>query len=316
MAEQVHTPTLKQLRYFEAVARHGHFGRAAVECAVTQPALSQQVMELESILGASLLERHKGGLLLTPAGRDVLARAKTMLAGTHDLMRAVRRQGAGKATQPCGTLQLGVIASVAPYLLPAALPACRALYPELDLRIRESVTETLVAELLDGRLDAVVMAAPHAHDKLAHKVLFNEPFYLAVPRHAGTARFGAAQLDDVDSKQLLLLEEGHCLRDQALAFCTVRTGVTQTLGASSLATIVGMVAANMGQTFLPAIAAASVCEGTDKIGLMQFTAPEPNRSIGIFWRATSGFVGDIDALGAVFAMAGRGLLQQASRLFA
>ena len=286
--------TLKQLRYFEVLSRIGHFGRAAEHCAISQPALSMQVRDLEETLGASLIERSPRGLALTPAGREVAERAARILAAVSDLEDAARHRD-----RPMnGALRLGVIPSIAPYLLPPLLPELRATYSGLDLQIRETQTEQLVAELREGPLDVLLVALPIAGADLETLHLFDDRFVFAAPADWPVPRRVRITPDLIEGSRLLLLEEGHCLRDQALDVCGLRqVGDLDTFGASSLSTIVQMVANGMGMTLLPEMSLLVEAARSD-IRLMRFRAPEPVRPVGLVWRATTARRADFEALGA------------------
>lgn len=275
--------SIKQLRYFDAVARLGHFGRAAEHCGVTQPALSMQVQELEAELGLGLVERRSKGIVLTDAGREVARRASRILAEVRDLGDFARI-----GREPLsGPLRLGVIPSVAPYLLPPLLPALSASHPTLDFHIRETQTSQLVAELLAGTLDVLVLALPEEHPEIETLELMKDRFLLALPASRKLPHRIRATLDLIAGDRLLLLEEGHCLRDQALAFCELRrSDQIDTFGASSLSTIVQMVANGLGLTLLPEIAAPLETRGTN-VRLMRFAEPEPSRTLGLAWRRSS-----------------------------
>jgi LysR family hydrogen peroxide-inducible transcriptional activator len=275
--------TLKQLRYFDAVARIGHFGKAAEQCAVTQPALSMQIQELERELGAQLVERDRRGVILTDAGREVAARAARILEDTRDLVGFARRQDSVLS----GPLHLGVIPSVAPYLLPSLLPRIRETYPDLDLFLRETQTVHLLRELSDGQLDLLVLALPVEHPQVETVPLFDDRFVLAMPVTHDVPDRVRATAELLQRDRLLLLEEGHCLRDQALAFCNLRRVENiDTSGASNLSTIVQLVANGMGMTLLPELS-LDVEARSDGIKLMRFVDPEPQRTIGLAWRRSS-----------------------------
>jgi LysR family transcriptional regulator, hydrogen peroxide-inducible genes activator len=275
--------TLRQLRYFSALARHRHFGRAAEECAVSQPALSVQIQDLEASLGTVLVERTRGQIELTQDGHEIARRAGRILAEVAELEDHARH-GSRLLTGP---LRLGVIPSIAPYLLPAALPYLHRQYPGLDLQLRESQTATIVDELQRGALDVLVLSLPLPQPELATTVLFDDRFLLAVPAvHPLAAEpDGATRL--LARERLLLLEEGHCLRDQALSYCRqVERGAARSLGASSLATIIQMVANGLGITLLPELSLPF--EARDpRIALLRFPAPEPTRAVALAWRRSS-----------------------------
>jgi LysR family hydrogen peroxide-inducible transcriptional activator len=279
------------LRYLVSLARHRHFGRAADDCAVTQPALSMQIREFERELGVDLIERRPGDIALTEAGLEIAARAENILASVRDLTDFARHRDV-----LTGSLKLGVIPTLAPYLLPRALPLLQARYPALALEIRESQTATLIEELQGGRLDAVMLALPAEGGEFEIMPLFDDPFLLAVPA-TDTLR-EPLNVGDVDQSRLILLEEGHCLRDQALAFCGTRRDLPARLGATSLATVMQMVASGYGITLVPQIAAAVELRG-ERVRALRFAAPAPGRTIGLAWRKTSPRTADFEALGVL-----------------
>jgi LysR family hydrogen peroxide-inducible transcriptional activator len=286
--------TLRQLRYLASLARHRHFGRAAAECAITQPALSMQVRELEREIGAELVERRSGDIALTETGFEVVRRAEQILAATRDLVDFARHRGV-----LTGKLRLGIIPTLAPYVLPQVLPPLQKAYPLLRLEVRETQTKTLLAELINGDLDTVMLALPAEGADLETTALFDDRFLLALPVAEAGRSSGRVTLDDVDQQRLILLEEGHCLRDQALALCAAADGdVPASLGASSLATVMQMVANGYGVTLLPQVA-AGVEARDNRIKLMRFAEPEPARTIGLAWRRTSPRKRDFAALGEI-----------------
>ena len=274
--------SLKQLRYFEAVARFNHFGRAAEHCAISQPALSMQIQELEKKLGLQLIERRSKGVRLTVEGKEMALRASRILAEVRDLTDFARQ----RASLLSGALHLGVIPSVAPYVLPPLLPILREQYPGLDLHIRETQTQVLLQQLLDGTLDLLLLALPVNHPEIETARLFEDRFLLALPRTHRTQGRVRATADLIKGDRLLLLEEGHCLRDQALTFCQLRqVDSINTFGASSLSTIVQMVANGLGLTLLPEISVDLETRHAD-IRVMRFAEPEPSRTLGLAWRST------------------------------
>ena len=284
--------TLRQLRYLASLARHRHFGRAAEDCAVTQPALSMQIREFEREIGVDLIERRPGDITLTDTGLEVAERAEHILAAVRDLTDFAQHRD-----PLAGSLKLGVIPTLAPYLLPRVLPLLQERYPSLALEIRESQTATLVDELKAGRLDAVMLALPAEGGEFDVMPLFDDPFLLAVP--ASDSLHEPLRPDDVDRRRLILLEEGHCLRDQALAFCGVmRRDLPAGLGATSLATVMQMVASGYGITLVPQIA-AGVELRDERVRALRFAAPAPGRTIGLAWRKTSPRRADFEALAAL-----------------
>lgn len=273
--------TLKQLRYADALARQGHFGRAAEVCAISQPALSAQIKELEATLGAQLFERVPSGARLTGFGAEFLERARLVLAQVDELGDMARAaQGALS-----GPLRLGVIPTIAPYLLPALLPRLTASFPGAELRIRESQTARLVAELSDGTLDAAIVALPVGETGFEEVSLFSEGLVLVRPR--AQADLPVPDRAALAQERLLLLEEGHCFRDHALSFCALDRGVAaRSLDSSSLSTLVQMVGAGLGVTFIPEMAVAVETRSAD-VAVAAFEAPAPAREVGMIWRKTS-----------------------------
>jgi len=285
--------TLRQLRYLAALARNRHFGKAAEECAVTQPALSMQIRELERELGVDLIERRPGEIAVTETGIEVARRADHILAATRDLVDFARHRDVLS-----GPLKLGIIPTLAPYLLPRVLPLLQARYAALRLDVRETQTDTLVEELAAGALDCLLLAMPVEGADVETIVLFDDRFLLAAPAAEPLPK-RRVTVADVDQRRLILLEEGHCLREQALAFCASKTRDTPAgLGATSLATVMQMVANGYGVTLLPEIA-AEVEVRDARVKLTRFAAPEPGRVIGLAFRRTSPRRKDFDALGAV-----------------
>lgn len=285
--------TLKQLRYFAALARHRHFGRAAEECHVSQPALSLQIQELEAVLGCQLVERRRNAVSLTETGAEVAERARRILLEANDLVDHARRRPGLLA----GRLDLGVIPSIAPYLLPAALPLLQKRHPDLDLRLRETQTATLLDEVLGGQLDVALLSLPVEQAGLETLALFDDPFLLAMPASAGLAPSQA-----LAGETLLLLEEGHCLREQALSLCRLpQGGGRRQYGASSLSTIMQMVANGFGSTLLPTMALPVELRRGMPVKLYRFREPAPSRSIGLVWRRTSPCKADFEALATIFS---------------
>jgi LysR family hydrogen peroxide-inducible transcriptional activator len=284
--------TLRQLRYLAALAAHRHFGRAADSCAVTQPALSMQIRDLEKQLGIALVERRPNDVMLTDLGAEVARRAERVLVAARDLEDFAKHQG----RVLCGRLQLGIIPTLAPYVLPKILPELQHRFPDLRVELRETQTRLLIDELSRGILDAAMLALPVTEPGLETIRLFDDAFLLAVP--ASDPRPVTTQLtpDTIDPLQLILLEEGHCLRDQALAFCASAHGADMALGATSLATVMQMVANGYGITLVPKVA-VDVEVRDDRIKLLRFAAPEPGRTIGLAWRRTSPRKVDFQALG-------------------
>jgi len=290
--------TLRQLRYLTSLARHRHFGRAAEDCAISQPALSMQLKQLEREIGAELVERRPGDIILTDVGGEVAERAEHILAASRDLVDFARHR-----ELLSGNLRLGIIPTLAPYVLPRVLPRLQAAYPRLRLEVRETQTKLLLEELARGELDCVLLALPAEDADVEMLALFTDPFLLAVP--AGDPRPARARVsvEDVDQSRLILLEEGHCLRDQALAFCGApRRDAGAGLGATSLATVMQMVANGYGVTLLPQVAVDAELRDR-RVKLLRFSEPEPARTVGLAWRRTSPRKKDFAALGAMIIKA-------------
>ena len=286
--------TLRQLRYFTSLARYRHFGRAAEGCSVSQPALSMQVRELEREIGAELVERRPNEIAFTATGVEVAERAERILAATRDLIDFARHRDVLS-----GILKLGIIPTLAPYILPRILPKLQANYPRLRLEVRETQTKMLLEELVRGELDGVMLALPVEGADIETLRLFDDPFLLAVPATDERPLRGRVDIADVDQGRLILLEEGHCLRDQALAFCaTPRRDMPAGLGAASLATVMQMVANGYGITLLPVVA-AEIEVRDDRVKLLHFAEPQPARTIGLAWRRTSPRRKDFAALGDI-----------------
>lgn len=291
--------TLRQLRYFEALARHRHFGRAAENVSISQPALSMQIKEMEAELGVSLVERQANAIRLTREGEEIARRAGKIIAAVRDL----EDYGRHAAKVLGGPLRLGIIPSIAPYLLPRILPPLIERYPELDLRIRETLTETLVGELRHGELDVILAALPVEDGELESLRLFSDRFLLAVKATPGLDERSRIDLSSIDGDSLLLLEEGHCLRDQALNYCRgVRPSGQSTFGATSLSTVMQMVAAGYGVTLLPELC-APVEVRDERVALLRFADPQPERTVGLAWRKSSPRKHDFTALAACISQA-------------
>jgi LysR family hydrogen peroxide-inducible transcriptional activator len=274
-------PSTRQLEYVVAVADHGSFRKAAASLQVTQPALSALIAQLERDLGAQIFERDRRRVLVTPAGAELIARARRVLDELDQIV-----DGAGAHREPLtGTVRLGVIPTVAPYLLPSAVAAVRARHPRLRLVLREDQTARVLADLDAGRLDACVIATPVPGD-LAVVDLYREEFLLAA--RTDHPLLGKKKLDehDLEGETTLLLEDGHCLRDQALAVCRAAGAPEAELRATSLATLVPMVAGGLGITLLPEMAAAALVVKKGGVGLARL-AEHPGRTIGLAWRMSS-----------------------------
>ena len=273
--------TLKQLRYFEALARHRHFGHAADACAISQPALSMQIKELEETVGTALFDRSARQIHLTGFGEEFAARARDILRAVEELgelARATRDQLAGR-------LRIGVIPTIAPYLLPTIIGNLARDHAALDVRVRETVTPKLLQELSEGRLDTAIVALPISEPGLMETALFDENFVLVRPE--ADAAKPIPNRDMLREMRLLLLEEGHCFRDQALSFCSMSTSAPRELmDGSSLSTLVQMVGAGIGVTLIPEMAVA-VETRSASVSVARFARPQPQRTVGMVWRKSS-----------------------------
>lgn len=271
--------TLKQLRYFEALARHQHFGRAAESCGITQPALSVQIRDLEAALGLSLVERASKNIRLTSLGSQTLLRIQDILRSLDDMGTFAERASQGAA----GMLRLGVIPTIAPYLLPDVVAQMGARRPDLEIRLRESQTATLIQELEDGLLDLALVALPISGRGLGQHALYEEEFVLVRPLAEAADPIPSAE--QLRLMRLLLLEEGHCLRDQALEFCSLQSalGSREVMDASSLSTLVQMVGVGLGVTLLPETA-VPVETLSAQVSVARFAKSIPRRTIGLVWR--------------------------------
>ncbi|MFW8635167.1 LysR substrate-binding domain-containing protein [Cribrihabitans pelagius] len=273
--------TLRQLRYFESLARHRHFGRAAEASAVSQPALSVQIKELEETLGVQLVERGARQVRLTRLGEELAERARAILRSVDELGELARASRDGLA----GRLRLGVIPTVAPYLLPAIASQLTRLHTGLDLQVRETVTPRLLQELAEGRLDTAVVALPVSEPAFEEVALFSESFVLVRPE--ADAGKPVPDGEDLRRMRLLLLEEGHCFRDQALSFCNMQSAAPRELmDGSSLSTLVQMVGAGIGVTLIPEMA-VPVETRSARVSVARFADPQPARTIGMIWRRSN-----------------------------
>lgn len=284
--------TIRQLRYFAALARHGHFGRAAEACAISQPALSVQIKDLEAELGTPLVERGARQVRLTNFGEVFEGRVRDILRSVDDLGDLARASRAGLV----GPLRLGVIPTVAPYLLPAVIGDLMRAHPDLDLRVRETQTPKLLQELEDGRLDAAIVALPLSEPGMSEVPLFSEEFVLVRPD--ADADKPVPDRETLREMRLLLLEEGHCFRDQALSFCNITATPRELLDGSSLSTLVQMVEAGIGVTLIPEMA-LGVETGSAGVSVARFRAPRPRRTIGMIWRRNSPLAQQLGAVAEV-----------------
>jgi len=274
-------PTIKQLRYLCAVVEHGHFGRAARACHVSQSTLSAGILELEEVLGVSLIERNNRSLVLTGLGEDVVTRARSMLRDVEDLVDLCQ----ASADPLSGRLRLGVIPTIAPFLLPGLLKALRKDYPSFTPFIREDLTKALIEALHRGELDILLLALPFAAERVETMRLFDDDFLLASPPDHALANRNALATDDLQDQELLLLEDGHCLRDHALEACKLRgTDFRVPYQATSLTTVVQMVASGIGVTLLPKMAVDAGALVPAEVCVTPFSQADVSRDIGLMWR--------------------------------
>jgi LysR family transcriptional regulator, hydrogen peroxide-inducible genes activator len=273
--------TLKQLRYFEALARHSHFGRAADACAISQPAMSVQIRELEETLGTDLFERSARQVRLTSFGEEFAQRVREILRSVDelaDLARASRNRLVGR-------LRIGVIPTIAPYLLPTIIGNLARMHEGLDIHVRETLTQKLIQELADGRLDTAIVALPISEPSLTEVALFAEDFVLVRPGDDEGKPVPNREM--LREMRLLLLEEGHCFREQALSFCNLQSArPRELLDGSSLSTLVQMVSAGIGVTLIPEMA-VPVETRSASVSVARFSSPQPSRTVGMVWRKAS-----------------------------
>jgi LysR family transcriptional regulator, hydrogen peroxide-inducible genes activator len=280
-------PTLRQLQYLKLLAEHGSFGRAAEAAHVTQPTLSAGVQELEKILGGPVVDRARSGVILTAVGEVALGKATRILNEAEELVLSARNAG-----QPLtGRFRLGVIPTIAPFLLPKALPLLRQRFPKLRLFLREDLTHRLIAQLKAGQLDAALIALPYDMSGLAHAHVSDDELMAALPSSHPLAHEREAPPSALESDDLILLEDGHCLRDHALAACGLKpptnTGDEESFAATSLPTLVQMVGSGLGVSFLPAMAVAAGLTDAADVAVMPLQADHPTREIVVAWRAGS-----------------------------
>lgn len=277
-------PTLRQLQYLKLLSEHGSFSRAAEAAHVSQPALSSGVQELERVLGAPVVERTRGNVQLTAVGAEACRRAEDVLARTEDLVEAARNAGRPLS----GRLRLGVIPTVAPFLLPATLPGLKVAYPALRLFIREDLTPRLIAGLKAGQLDCAVIALPYEAAGIEHARIGDDEILAVAPVGHALAAPGDIQPGSLKAGDLILLEDGHCLRDQALAGLDMEAPRGEDVfAATSLHTLVQMVSSGLGVSFLPAMAVRAGLADDKGVVTRHFAAEAPRREIVVAWRSGS-----------------------------
>jgi LysR family transcriptional regulator, hydrogen peroxide-inducible genes activator len=280
MAFAPHPFTLRQLQYVVAVADTKSFRGAAAVCHVSQPSLSSQIAQVEGALGAALFERDRRGVLLTPAGEDLVERARNLLRDADDLVATSQRY----ADPLSGTLRFGVIPTISPYVLPDVAPVLRKTFPRLSLIYREDKTMTLVEKLEQGELDTALLALEANLGDLAHETIIDDPFMLAVARnHRFAERKKPVTMADLEGENVLLLDDGHCLREQALSFCQRAKAEELEFRATSLATLCQMVAGGAGVTLLPTLAIATE-NRRGNFSVIPFSKPKPGRTLVLAYR--------------------------------
>jgi LysR family hydrogen peroxide-inducible transcriptional activator len=278
-------PTLRQLTYLKLLAEHGGFGRAAEAAHVTQPTLSSGIQELERTLGAPVVDRARSGVILTAVGEEALRRASVILNEAEELVEAAKNAG-----QPLtGRFRLGVIPTIAPFLLPRALPLLRQRFPKLRLFLREDLTGRLIAQLKAGQLDAALIALPFDTHGLEWAHVSDDELLAALPANHPLTAAKVATPEALEQEDLILLEDGHCLREHALAACGLRPPPRsdESFAATSLPTLVQMVGSGLGVTFLPAMAVAAGLTDAAPVTVRPIDAPHPSREIVVAWRAGS-----------------------------
>ncbi|WP_448098719.1 DNA-binding transcriptional regulator OxyR [Luteibacter yeojuensis] len=287
---------LRDLSYLVALAEYRHFGRAAEASFVSQPTLSTQIRKLEDELGVALVERTPRKVLLTETGREIARRARGVLSQIDEIKSIAQRTRDPES----GTIRLGIFPTLGPYLLPHVVPHLRTRFPRLELLLREEKTEQVLHMLREGTLDAGILALPVHDDSLHVEFLFEEPFVLAVPSGHELASRASLRMDDLAEQNLLLLEDGHCLRDQALEVCHLAgAGEKSGFRATSLETLRQMVSANVGITLLPALAVKPPVAQSPNVSLIEFEAPAPSRRIAMLWRKSSAMTPFFEALAAI-----------------
>ena len=288
---------LRDIYYLVALADHRHFGRAAAACYVSQPTLSTQIRKLEAELGVALVERNPRRVMLTPAGHEAAERARRIVAEVEQMKEAARRDQDPES----GAVRLGIFPTLGPYLLPHVVPAVRRRFPKLELLLVEEKSDVLLARLREGRLDAAILALPVDDDQLHSEPLFEEPFVLAVPEAHPLATHASLRMQDLGNERLLLLEDGHCLREQALEVCHLAGAHEKSeFRATSLETLRQMVAANVGLTLLPSLAVKPPVARSPDIRLVPFADPPPSRHIAMVWRRSSALDGFLRHLAGLF----------------
>ena len=297
---------LRDLRYLVALADHKHFGRAAEASFVSQPTLSTQLKKFEDEIGMALVERNPRNVMLTEVGEAVVAKARMILREADEIKAIARR-----AKDPeSGTVRLGIFPTLGPYLLPHIVPNIVARFPKLELILVEEKTEVLLKKLHNGELDAAILALPIHDDTLHAEFLFEESFVLAINKQNKLAKAKRIKLSDLAEERLMLLDDGHCLRDQALEVCQM-AGAGERTGfrATSLETLRHMVSANVGMTLMPALSVHAPAPSSPNVSLIPFVDPAPHRRIAMIWRRTSALTAFLHQLVPMIKKIPAGLLK-------
>jgi LysR family transcriptional regulator, hydrogen peroxide-inducible genes activator len=309
-ADRTDRPSIRQLESIVAVAEQRSFRKAATTLGISQPALSAQVQAAEEVLGVQIFERDRRSVLVTPAGEEIVGRARLALEAVDAVHDAARRR-----SEPLvGPLRLGVIPTIAPYWLPALLPSVRKRFPRLELILREDQTHRLLANLAVGQIDVALLAIPVPGD-VTTAAIARETFLLAAPRGSPLlGRRGRLTERDLEDQTVLLLEDGHCLRDQALAVCE-RGGAVESVEvrATSLPTLVQMVAGGLGVTLLPEAAAEALVQARGPVAVAELGKPPPGRTLGLAWRTSSARLREFRLLAEVMSEAADGFLSRLRR---
>jgi LysR family hydrogen peroxide-inducible transcriptional activator len=288
-----HLPTTKQLRYFVALEQIGHFGKAAETCFVSQPAFSVAIRELENTLNIQLVDRTNKNVTITSLGRDIAAQARQVLRDLEDLVDMAQ----GNQQPLTGQLKLGVIPTIAPFLLPRLLPALRKSFPELKLHLKEDLTDRIYSGLMDGELDIILVALPYELRNVAEMPLFQDRFHLAYPAKSSFVNPEHYKVSDLPEESILLLEDGHCMRDHALSACSIKNAnKVSNITATSLLTLVQMVDADLGVTYLPEMAIGSSLLKNTRIKTVELDSGS-YRDIGLVWRKASTRTEEFEMLG-------------------
>jgi len=288
---------IRALQYFVKLAELKHFSKAADACFVSQPTLSTQIKKLEAELGVQLVERSPKNIMLTPVGQEIADRARLVLSDIDQIKAVARRSG----NPADGVLRLGLFPTLAPYLLPHVVPGLRKKYPNLRLQLAEDKTEDILRMLRQGELDAALLALPINDEGMDVEILFEEPFVLALPGDHALVNKETITIDDLQGAELLLLDEGHCLRDHALEVCALADAHERVdFHATSMETLRQMVAAEVGITLMPVLSVKPPIAATDNVVIRRFKSPAPSRTIALVWRGSSALAEFLRDLAACF----------------